>query len=177
MPVSMVGIIEAREPGMNISPIQKECIVNTWRKNTFGSLSVFVTERYTCPRTETKLLFYLIEKKKLLGVYHKAMYCFSHIKQPLIKFKIGTSSRRQPVLMRLSQPSLGEPCKWYPLSGLGLAVILLLFICPIQLLIFSLTKVACYFFSKYVLHPFSTILQSIMIIITFVINIIHIFFI
>ena len=38
MPVSMVGIIEAREPGMNISPIQKECIVNTWRKNTFGSV-------------------------------------------------------------------------------------------------------------------------------------------
>ena len=105
------------------------------------------------------------------------MCYFSLTKQPFIKFKIGIPSRTQPDLMRLSQPSLGEPCKWYPLSGLGLAVILLLFICPIQWLIFSLTKVACYFFSKYVLHPFSTKLQSIMIIINFVINIIHIFFI
>ena len=63
------------------------------------------------------------------------MCYFSLTKQPFIKFKIGIPSRWQPDLMRLSQPSLGEPCKWYPLSGLGLVVVLLLFISPIQLLI------------------------------------------
>ena len=114
---------------MSISPIQKQCIVTTWRKNTLE------VNLYLCPvpHTEANLLSYLTlkEEKNIC----QAMCYFSLTKRPFIKFKIGIPSRTQPDLMRLSQPSLGELCKCYPLSGLGLVVVLLLFISPIQLLI------------------------------------------